>query len=221
MLLVARNLLRQIEGRRLLDDCSLEIRGGDKLALVGPSGSGKSLLMRALAMLDPLDEGTIHWRGERVMGSGVPVFRARVVYLHQRPPLAGGSVEDELRRPFSFTCHRDKRFDRERVIDWLSVLERDESFLAKQVRDLSGGEAQITALLRAIQLDPSILLLDEATSALDKRTTQLVESLVADWWNLHSDGRATMWVSHDRDQIARVSNGVIEISGGKTTCMSS
>src|SRR5262245_53862546 len=151
VLLEARGVGRRRPGGDgwLLEDASLALRPGDRLALVGPTGGGKTLLLRALALLDPLDAGTVCWQGEPVPNSGVPAFRRQVIYLHQRPALFEGTVEDNLRQPFALRVHRGERFDPARVASLLAALGRDASFLAKRQGDLSGGEAQITALLRA------------------------------------------------------------------------
>ncbi len=216
-LLEARNLTRRHpDGRRwLLDDVSLGIRGGERLAVVGPSGSGKTLLLRAMAWLDPVDGGEVRFRGARVRHDGVPGFRRQAIYLHQRPALPGETVAAALQQPFSLAVHRGESFDSGRIVDLLGVLHRDDSFLAKHTADLSGGEIQLVALLRALQLDPTILLLDEPTAALDKRTTRAVEDLLVAWVEETSDIRAMVWVTHDADQAARVAQRVVSMDRGK------
>lgn len=206
---------RKVGDRWLLEDVSLTIRPGERIGVIGPSGSGKTLLLRALALLDSTDAGEIRWLGEVVHGAGVPHFRSQVMYLHQRPVLLEGTVEDNLRAPFHLRVHRDITFDRERVVALLETLSRDGSFLAKQQRDLSGGESQLTSLLRAIQLDPNILLLDEPTAALDAASTGMVETLVDNWLDEMPMARATVWVTHDRDQSQRVSTTVLQICEGE------
>ena len=138
------------------------------MAVCGPSGAGKTLLLRALALLDPLDSGEILWTGRPVARDQVPRFRREAIYLHQRSAVLEDNVEAALRQPFSLRVYRQRQFDRDRAVSFLEQLGRDEAFLAKRVRDLSGGEMQITALVRALQLDPTVLLLDEPTSALDR-----------------------------------------------------
>ena len=162
----------------LLDDVSLEIEPGARLALAGPSGGGKTLLLRALARLDPLDRGEVRYHGQGIHHDAVPQFRATVIYLHQRAALIEETVEAALRRPFALTVHRQRKFDRRRVAELLSALGREAAFLEKKVAELSGGEIQIAALVRALQLDPKILLLDEPTSALDGPTATAVEQLI-------------------------------------------
>ena len=112
--------------------------------------------------------------------------------------------------------HRHARYDRRRIEGWLVRLGRDAAFLDKTHRELSGGEAQIAALLRALQLDPHVLLLDEPTAALDRAAAAAVEALLADW--LRDDPqRATVWVSHDPAQTARIADRHIELAAGQST----
>jgi putative ABC transport system ATP-binding protein len=214
-MLEALGLCRSAGERVLLDDVSLSIRGGDRIAIVGPTGSGKTLLLRSLGMLDPLDAGEVHWQGTSVRGNNVPKFRSEVIYLHQRPSLVEGTVEDNLRQPFALRVHQHKQFNRERLVELLSSLSRDASFLSRQQRDLSGGELQLTSLLRAIQLDPIFLLLDEPTAALDADSASMVETLVTRWLDEIPMSRATVWVTHDNDQSQRVSTSVLKIHKGK------
>lgn len=212
-LLEARGVFRnKPSGGMLLDGVRLVIDAGESVAVSGPSGAGKTLLLRALALLDPIDGGDIHWRGQPISCKATPGFRAQVIYLHQRPSLFEGSVEENLRVPFTLAEHRQRTFERDRVVGLLSQFGRDADFLAKRDRDLSGGETQIVALVRALQLEPTILLCDEATSALDRDMVLVAERLVAEWRTAH---RAAVWVSHDAAQTARVAQRVILIDHGR------
>jgi putative ABC transport system ATP-binding protein len=199
----------------LIRDVSLVVDPGDRLAILGTTGAGKTVLLRALALLDSLDAGSIHWQGRAVRGDVVPAYRTQVVYLHQRPALWDGSVEDNLRHPFTLKAHRGKRFDRERTVELLEGLGRSGAFLARSSRDLSGGEAQLVALLRAVQLDPAVLLLDEPTAALDTATAQAVEVLLDRWFAAGRGGRALVWVSHDLDQASRVASRRLHMRSGR------
>ena len=164
-------------------------------------------------MLDPIDSGSMQWRGADIPDAKVSEFRSRVMYLHQQPVGREGTVESALREPFELTAHRDKRFSRRQIVQWLKQIGKPESFLNQSHLDLSGGESQIVALLRAMQLDPNILLLDEPTSALDADTGSNVESLLLDWAAVGD--RALVWITHDAAQASRISNRTIRIAGGR------
>jgi putative ABC transport system ATP-binding protein len=173
------------------------------------------LLLRALALLDAIDAGNIEFRRQPATSTSVPDYRRDVVYLHQRPALFEGTVESNLQKPFSLKIHRNRRYDRARVLDLLRAVGREDSFLQKTSHELSGGEAQIAALIRAIQLEPSILLLDEPTSALDRETGAAAERLVNEWLKGAEDARAMVLVSHDLSQAERMSNSRLELRYGR------
>ncbi len=166
-------------------------------------------------MLDPLDAGVVTWNGKPVRGEAVPAYRSRVIYVHQKPVLHDGSVDDNLRYPFTLKAHAARAFDREFALDILRVLKRDEAFLEKSARDLSGGEAQIVAFLRAVQLDPIVLLLDECTASLDPPTAQALEAAIDKWLSDRPGERAIVWVSHDRDQTLRMTTRCVSLEAGQ------
>lgn len=199
----------------LVRAASLSLLPGDRLAISGPSGAGKTLLLRALAKIDPSDEGSVLWQGAAVPHEAVPAFRAQVIYLHQRAALLEDSVEAALRRPLALKTHRHRAFDREQIIVWLTALGRGEDFLDKRVDHLSGGETQLVALLRAMQLEPAVLLLDEPTAALDPTTEAAVERLLVGWVNEAADRRGLVWVSHDTQQAQRVANRHLRMEAGR------
>jgi putative ABC transport system ATP-binding protein len=201
----------------LLRGISCDLGPGDRLAVVGPSGSGKSLLLRVMALLDPVDAGAVLWQGEPVRGLAVPDFRCQVMYVHQQPALVEGTVEHNLRQPYLLERHRRRRggFDKRRVADLLEQLGRDASLLDKPQNVLSGGEAQLVCLVRAMQLDPSVLLLDEPPASLDSPTARSVERAVQRWLDERPEARAIVWVSHDTQQATRVSNRHLRIEQGR------
>ena len=204
--LSAHGVCRYAPDRKPLLHCvQMEIFPGDRIAVVGPSGSGKTLLLRSLALLDPIHEGEIRWKDATIQGHEVPSFRRYVSYLSQRPALYPGTVEDNFRLPFTLNVYRDRLFNRSRLLNWLAKLGRDASFLEQSHYDLSGGERQIVALLRALQLDPLILLLDEPTASLDSNTTYALENILDEWIN-ETKARAVVWVSHDLEQVKRMAN---------------
>jgi len=207
---------RHPDGRRwLLGHVTFELRPGERWSIAGPSGAGKTLLLRALALLDPVDSGQVRWKGGKVAREATAGYRSKVIYLHQRPVMLGDTVEAALRRPLMLGTHRGRHFRPDLVEDWLGELGRDKSFLDQTTANLSGGEQQIVALLRALALDPSVLLLDEPTAAMDPKTTQAVEAMLNRWIGEAGDSRALVWVTHDADQAHRVTGRMLSMESGR------
>ena len=210
LLLSAAGLERRLGDRLLWSRLDLDLAGGDRLGLVAPSGAGKTLLLRTLALLDPPQAGAFHLLGRPPAAWGVPRWRAMVLYLAQRPVAGGGSVAANLRAPWRFRERRGLgRWSHERITGWLAALGRDASFLDYDAERLSGGELQLLALLRGLQFDPTVLLLDEPTASLDWATTAAVEALLTDW--LAAGPRACVVISHDGEQIERFATRTLEL----------
>lgn len=192
---------------------SFDIRGGTRLSVEGPTGVGKTLLLRALAGLDRLDEGTIALDDRPMREWSPPAYRARICYLHQRPALLEGTVEENLARVFALEVHRHKRFDRSQALTLLEAMGRKEAFLKQPATNLSGGESQVAALVRALLTAPQILLLDEPTASLDAETASRAERVIHDW--LDADpSRAALWTSHDPAVLERFRNERLVLQRG-------
>jgi putative ABC transport system ATP-binding protein len=199
----------------LLNPTDFSLMGGDRVAVTGPSGSGKSVFLRGLAMLDALDGGQLFWRNQRVSGPGIPAYRRHVSYIAQRPAMLEGTVEDNLRYPFSLKVYQGQVFDRAGALRLAQQAGRDDRFFGKHSSELSGGEAQIAALIRVLQLAPDVLLLDEPTAALDPDSSREIEALVSAWFNAGKHNqRAYIWVSHDQEQALRMSDRRLTLVAG-------
>lgn len=199
--------IRRVDEQRDIDllcprDFSLNV--SERIALTGPSGSGKSVFLRALALLDDLDAGEMRWRGQPIPRRDIPQYRRHIAYVRQRPAMVDGSVADNLRLPYGLAAYRDCTFDEAAAQALAEQAGRDKDFLDRDIGDLSGGEAQIVALIRVLQVAPDVLLLDEPTAALDAQSVQAVETLVTQWFEASPGTRATVWVSHDPEQAQRV-----------------
>jgi putative ABC transport system ATP-binding protein len=197
----------------LLHPTDFTLNRAERVVVTGPSGSGKSVFLRSLALLDPLDAGEIRWHGRAITRTRIPAYRRRVAYIAQRPAMLDGSVEDNLRYPFSLRVYRDLRFDSAIAARLARQAGRDLDFLDKHASELSGGEAQIAALIRVLQLAPDVLLLDEPTASLDPASALEIEALVAAWFS-GAPGRASIWVSHDPQQAGRVGERHLTMNSG-------
>jgi ATP-binding cassette subfamily B protein len=186
----------------VLHDVSLHIADGERLALVGPTGAGKSTLAKLIARFyDPV-EGAVRVSGVDLRDATFRSLRQRVVVVPQEGFLFAGTLRDNVRigRPEA----SDK--DVEQALRVLGLLDRFAAFpegLDTEVRErgsrLSAGERQLVSLARAALADPSVLILDEATSNLDPGTEQAVERALEQLMA----GRTTVVVAHRLSTAAR------------------
>lgn len=197
----------------LLNSVRLTVRAGERWAISGVSGAGKTLLLRSLALLDPIG-GDILWNGQTVDARNILEYRSRVIYLAQNAAMIDGNVTDNLKLAFSLNQNQDRKWDERQVNDWCSQFQKDEQFLKRDAHDLSGGERQIVVLIRALAISPQILLLDEATSALDPQSVNIYEQIVGEWLEEDLNNRAIIWVTHSKDQRHRVTDREIQLSAG-------
>ena len=197
----------------VLSDVSITVADGERLALVGPTGAGKSTLAKLMARLyDPTD-GTITFGGVDLRDATLASLRQRVVVVPQEGFLFGGTIADNVRIARSDATDDDVRA----AFDAIGALERFDEFpegIHTEVRErgsrLSAGERQLVSLARAALVDPAVLVLDEATSNLDPGTEFIVERALDSLMT----GRTTIVVAHRLSTIQRADRiGVID--GGR------
>jgi tungstate transport system ATP-binding protein len=189
----------------------LDIFSGEILALVGPSGVGKSTLLRILNFLEPPTTGTVRFQGKSFSSSQeMPLaIRRRVTTVFQKPLLLQRSVEANV----AYGLHlRGERKDAGQVRAVLEAVGLAD--LAKQpARTLSGGEAQRLALARAMILRPDALLLDEPTANLDPYNVGVIEGMVR---RLNTEeGTTIVLVTHNVFQAKRLAQRVALMLEGR------
>ena len=167
----------------------LELGAGECLAIVGPSGSGKSLFLRMVADLDP-NQGEVFLDGVERRTLPAPAWRRKVVYSAAEPGWWHERVADHF---------PGEAMDFARAM--APRLALDPALLDGQVVQLSTGERQRAALIRALALQSPVLLLDEATGALDEDSTVLVENVLREQL---ADGVTIAMVTHSAAQAARL-----------------
>jgi ATP-binding cassette subfamily B protein len=185
-----------------LDNVSVTLTAGTRLALVGPTGAGKSTLAKLMARLYDPQEGSVSFGGVNLRDASMEDLRRRIVVIPQEGFLFDGSVRDNLliAKPDATEAELLGALDR------LGLRERFEALpegLDTEVRErgsrLSAGERQLVALSRAALVDPAVLVLDEATSNLDPGTEMLIEAAL----ERLMVGRSVIVVAHRLSTVQR------------------
>jgi ATP-binding cassette subfamily B protein len=201
------------EGAWVLHDVSLHIAQGERLALVGPTGAGKSTLAKLIARLyDPV-QGQVEFAGVDVRDATLASLRRRICVVPQEGFLFNGTIRDNVRiaKQGASDDEVDDALRAIGVYDRFSALPEG---LSTEVRErgsrLSAGEKQLVSLARAALADPSVLVLDEATSSLDPGTELLVEDAL----ERLMQGRTVVVIAHRLSTAERADRiGVVDAGG--------
>jgi sulfate transport system ATP-binding protein len=193
-----------------LDNIDLTVRTGALTALLGPSGGGKSTLLRIIAGLEKPDVGTV--RIDDVDATTLPPRRRDVGFVFQH---YAAFTHLSVYRNVAFGLEirkRSKSDIRKRVMELLELVHLDQ-FADRLPAQLSGGQRQRMALARALAVEPKVLLLDEPFGALDAK----VRKELRDWLRrLHDEVNVTtVFVTHDQEEALEVSDEIVVINQGR------
>ena len=201
------------DGRPIIPSISFQVAEASTCALLGPSGSGKSSLLRVIAGIDRPASGRVFLDDADI--TDLPTHRRRIGLVFQDNQLfphlsVGNNVAYGLRHNWSSTFRRSwpKSKVQDRVLELLTLVG-----MADRSRDpvgiLSGGEAKRVALARGLAPSPSVLLLDEPLTGLD---AELHEKLLLDLKNILDSSRTTcILVTHDRDEATRLATSIVRL----------
>jgi len=199
-------------GEPVLNGVSLRIKAGERVALVGASGGGKSTLVQVLLGLYPPDEGEIRFNGVLVENIGLDVVRDHVATVLQHPVLFNDTVRNNL------TLGREypesllwQALERAQLADIVQDMpQRLESVLGRQGVRLSGGQRQRLAIARLLLGDPQVVIFDEATSALDTETEARLHAALTEFL----EDRTVVIVAH-RLSAVKQANRVYVFEDGR------
>lgn len=193
-----------------VDGLDLDVAPGEVVALLGPSGSGKSSLLRAVAGLEPVARGTITWDGGDL--AGVPVHQRGIGLMFQDGQLFPHR-DVAANVAFGLQMQRVPRAERARRVGELLELVGLGGFGDRDVASLSGGERQRVALARSLAPRPRLLLLDEPLSALDRALRErLADDVRA---ALRATGTTALFVTHDHDEAFAVADRIAVMDAGR------
>lgn len=208
-----RNVSFAYDGRdATLKDMSIEVPAGSTLAIVGPTGAGKSTLVSLLSRFYDPDEGQILIDGVDIRDATLESLRSQFSVVLQEPLLFSGSIGDNIlygRPDASMDEVRDAARNANAHKFIRTLPSRYSTQLGEGGTKVSGGERQRIAIARAFLRDAPILLLDEPTSAIDSKT----ESVIVDALERLMEGRTTVLIAH-RLSMVRTADQIVVVDGG-------
>jgi phospholipid/cholesterol/gamma-HCH transport system ATP-binding protein len=225
-------LRRAFGSHVVLDGIDLEVRSGDIVAIVGASGSGKTVLLdHIIGLLEP-DSGRVLVADHdepgaplvdinRIDPDRLDRIRLHWAVVFQKNALFSGTVYDNIALWLREHTDMSERQIRRRAIESIRAVELDErQDLEKDRESLSGGMAKRVAIARAIAVDPLVLFYDEPTTGLDPVVSGHIHELI---WTTHNSEvrslpgvrRTTVIVTHDKELLRRISPRVVMLDGGR------
>ncbi len=210
MSIEVRGVSKRFGDFRALDDVSVTIPGGRLTALLGPSGGGKSTLLRIIAGLEPADAGSV--RIEGVEATHLPPQKRNVGFVFQHYA-AFKHMTVAKNVAFGLEIRRRPKAEVRRRVNELLELVHLSQFADRLPAQLSGGQRQRMALARALAVEPSVLLLDEPFGALDAK----VRKELRDWLRrLHDEVHVTtVFVTHDQEEALEVADEIVVVNEGR------
>jgi ABC-type glutathione transport system ATPase component len=203
-------------------DVSFDLHAGETLALVGPSGSGKSSLARCVVLLERPVAGEILYRGEDVIllaPDALKTVRKEIHLIFQDSASALNprfTVEQLIAEPLTIhKTYSSRQEMKKRVGEVLDQVELKDTLRGRRPLELSGGQRQRVAIARALALQPKLLILDEALSSLDLSTQGQIGNLLLDLQQSYS--LAYLYVTHDLRMAGALASQVAVLEAGRIT----
>ncbi len=207
-----KNLIKEYEGKRILDGINLDIEQGEVVVVVGPSGCGKSTLLRCINSLEDIQGGQVVLEGETIGKDNLVQLRQKIGMVFQSYDLFPHlSVLDNITIAPTKVQKRDKdevKKEAMQLLERVGLADKASSY----PRQLSGGQKQRVAIVRALCMHPEILLFDEVTAALDPEMVREVLDVMLD---LAKQGRTMIIVTHEMQFAKAVADKVVFIDQGK------
>lgn len=214
MLLKLENINKKFGKKEVLKDISFEVHDKEIIAIVGPSGSGKSTLLRCINMIEPPTSGTIKYNKYNIMKKNIDInkYRMNVGMVFQQFNLFSHLtvIENITLVPIKLgLLNKEKAYKKgEKLLNDIGLLNKEN----EKPINLSGGEQQRVAIVRALMMEPKLLLFDEPTSSLDPQMTREVLKLIKE---IATTGMNMIIVSHELNFVKEVATRIIFIKEGK------
>lgn len=208
-----KHLKKNFGSNEVLKDIELEINAGEVVAIIGPSGGGKSTLLRCINLLEQSDGGEINFEGTNILGEDVKVneLRQKMGMVFQNFNLfPHKTVLENIMLAPKLLKHTDStslKQEAQELLDKVGLSDKGNSYPAQ----LSGGQKQRVAIARALAMHPDVLLFDEPTSALDP---EVVGDVLQVMKELAKEGMTMVVVTHEMQFARDVSDKVVFMADG-------
>lgn len=212
-MLEVKNIFKSFDGKQILKGIDLKIKKGEKVIIIGPSGSGKSTLLRCLNLLETIDSGKLVFKGEIVNEKiHLDEYRQNIGMVFQHFNLFNNlTVKENITlAPVNLKLKTKEEAEKEanKLLKKINLSNKANKF----PNQLSGGEKQRVAIVRALAMNPEIMLFDEPTSALDPEMVNEVLSLMKE---LANDGMTMVAVTHEMGFAKEIGSRIIFMDDGK------
>jgi len=207
------NLCHKYNGKEVLKNISLEIAQGKVFALIGPTGTGKTTFLRLINLIEQPVSGKIFFDGTDTAASGKTALniRRKMAFVLQKPVMFNASVH------YNIACglkwRKIEKTAIQKKVKSIIALVGLEEYESRNAKMLSGGEAQLVALARALAVEPEVLLLDEPTANLDPISVSKIEKLISD---INRQCKTTIIIStHEMSQGRRLADRIGVLINGE------
>lgn len=206
------SLQARVGSQAILQDISFTVNQGECVAVVGPSGAGKTYLLRLINRLSELSSGSIVLEGQDIRQIPVIRLRQEVNLVAQEAKLLGMTVREALAYPLRLR-EMDAATIQQRLLTWSEQLNLPTDWLDRREHELSVGQRQLVALARGLVTQPKIVLLDEPTSALDAgraaRVVEVLKTLAA------TTQTTVVMVNHQLDVVKQFGDRLLYLQQGR------
>lgn len=212
-MLEAKKIFKSFDGKEILKGINLKVEKGEKVIIIGPSGSGKSTFLRCLNLLETKDSGDIVFEGNMITEkTNLDEYRKNIGMVFQNFNLFNNMTvkENIMLAPttLKLKSKEEAEKDAKKLLKKINLLSK----IDKYPNQLSGGEKQRVAIVRALAMEPKIMLFDEPTSALDPEMVGEVLNLMK---KLADDGMTMIIVTHEMKFAKEIGSKVIFMDDGK------
>ena len=211
MIISIENLKKEYGNREVLKDISFTVNKSEVVSIIGPSGGGKSTLLRCINLLEEINGGDIFYKGKSIQHKEMDLgeFRSKVGMVFQQFNLFNNVIENCILGPMN-VLKISKNEALETARKYLEKVGMSDFAYAKVTR-LSGGQKQRVAIARALCMNPDVILFDEPTSALDP---EMVGEVLKVMTELAKEGLTMIVVTHEMEFAREVSNKIVFMDGG-------